>query len=370
MVGPVPPPYGGIAAVMENILYSELAQEYRFDVFNKSDLFAPQVSGWWERNYLRIKRWVTFFFMVARGDYAFVHLQGSVWVFNGVVLYMLIARLAGAKILLHLHGTNWKWFYGEASRPKRFLARLGLRLPEKIIVLYDEWAQKIKEVEPSADVVVIPNWISAAPLPAGTDPQETMNRLRITAQDFVIIAVGNVGWRKGTFDILKAVPIVARSVDNVRFVFAGNEEFPGQWREIMEQVEANSLHEWVRFPGELPREVVISLLHVAHVFLLPSHSEGMPIAVIEAMKAGLPIVVTPVGGIPDMVQHEISALLIPPDSPEAIADAVIRLARDADLRERLGRAAQRAFSEKFAVSEGIQQLAKIYAELAADRPGM
>ncbi len=368
MVGPVPPPYGGIAAVMENILHSQLAQQYRFDVFNKSDLFAPQVSGWWERNYLRIKRWVTFFLTVARGDYAFVHLQGSVWVFNGVVLYMLIARLAGAKILLHLHGTNWKWFYGEASHPKRFVARMGLRLPEKIIVLYDEWAQKIQELEPSADVVVIPNWVSTAPLPAGADPAETMNRLLITSQDFVVVTVGSVGWRKGTLDILKAVPIVARGFDNVRFVFAGNEEFPGQWKEIMEQVEANKLSQWVRFPGELPRELVMSLLHAAHIFLLPSHSEGMPIAVIEAMKAGLPIVATPVGGIPEMVQHEISALLIPPGSPEAIADAIIRLARNVDLRKRLGREAQRAFSEKFAVSAGIQQLAKMYSELAAERP--
>jgi glycosyltransferase involved in cell wall biosynthesis len=372
MVGPVPPPYGGIAAVMENILHSKLAREYRFDVFNKSDLFAPQVSGWWERNYLRIKRWFTFFFMVARGNYAFVHLQGSVWVFNGVVLYMLIARLAGAKILLHLHGTNWKWFYGEASRPKRFVARLGLRLPQKIIVLYEEWAQKIKELQPSVDVVVIPNWISAAPLPEGTDSEETMKRLQITVHDFVVITVGNVGWRKGTFDILKAVPIVARSVDNVRFVFAGNEEFPGQWREIMEEVETASLNEWVRFPGELPRDVVISLLHVAHVFLLPSHSEGMPIAVIEAMKAGLPIVVTPVGGIPEMVQHEVSALMIPPDAPEAIANAILRLYRDPALRKRLGEGARKAFSDKFAVETGIEQLAQIYSELlgeASSPPG-
>ncbi len=365
MVGPTPPPYGGIAAVMENILQSRLAQEYHFDVFNKSDLFAPQVSGALERNYLRVKRWVTFLLRLLKEDYAFVHLQGSVWVFNGVVLYMILAHLAGAKVLLHLHGTNWKWFYGEASWFKRRVAELGLRIPKKIIVLYDDWAQKIKEVRPSADVIVIPNWISSGSLPSGMAPADAMNLLDLSPEDFIVISVGNVGWRKGTFDILKAIPKVAGSVDRVRFVFAGNEEFPGQWMEIMEQVQVNDLKEWVRFPGELPREVVISLLHIAHVFLLPSHSEGMPIAVIEAMKAGLPIVVTPVGAIPEMVEHEVSALMIPPDSPDAIADAVTRLAQNEELRKKLGFAAQTAFQVKFAAPPGVDLLAKIYSELTA-----
>jgi len=367
MVGPVPPPYGGIAAVMESILQSRLSKEYHFDVFNKSDLFVPQISGAFERNYLRIKRWVTFFLMLVREDYAFVHFQGSVWVFNGVVFFMLLARLAGSRILLHLHGTNWKWFYEEASLLKRFVTRLGLRLPEKIIVLYDEWSEKIKKLDPSADVVVIPNWISTAPLPAGLGSGDVMKLLQITPDDFVVVSVGNVGWRKGTFDILRAVPMVATSVDRVRFVFAGNEEFPGQWMQIMEQVQGNNVEQWVRFPGELSREVVISLLRIAHVFVLPSHSEGMPIAVIEAMKAGLPIVVTPVGAIPQMVQHEISALMIPPDSPEAIASAVIRLSVNEELRKKLGRAAQTAFWDKFATPTGIEELERVYSELTAER---
>lgn len=366
MVGPAPPPYGGIAAVMENILQSRLAQQYCFDVFNKSDLFVPQISGALERNYLRIKRWVTFFITLKKNPYAFVHLQGSVWVFNGVVFYMILARLAGSRVLLHLHGTNWKWFYGEASWFKRRVTKLGLRLPEKIIVLYDDWLRKIKDIEPAANVIVIPNWISTAPLPPGLDPSDAMKLFEIAPEDFIVISVGSVGWRKGTLDILKAVPEVSRSVPRVRFIFAGNEEFPGQWTEIMEQVKANNLEEWVRFPGELPREVVISLLHLAHVFLLPSHSEGMPIAVIEAMKVGLPIVVTPVGAIPEMVQHEVSALMIPPDSPEAIAGSIIRLLGDEDLRKKLGRAAQSAFREKFGAPMGIQLLSRVYSELAKD----
>ncbi len=365
MVGPVPPPSGGIAAVMHSILASRLSQKYAFDVFDKSDISAPQVSGSWQRILLRIRRWITFCLMLVRGDYAFVHLQGSVWAFKGVVVYMLIARLANAKILLHLHGTDWKWFYGEASLIRRWITKLGLRLPEKIVVLYDEWAEKIGEVVPAAQVVVIQNWLSPDLLPETHESQETRIALNVDPDDFVVSTVGTVGWRKGTFEILRAVPDVAKSIDAVRFVFAGSEELPGEWDEIMGMVQKNNLERWVRFLGELDRGSVLSLLSTSQVFLLPSYAEGMPISIIEAMKTGIAIISTPVGGIPDMVEAGVSALLIPPGAPKDIAEAVLRLHSDPGLRSRLASAAMESFADKFDPSKGVDQLDKIYSEMTA-----
>jgi glycosyltransferase involved in cell wall biosynthesis len=348
---------------MHSILASRLSQEYAFDVFDKSDLSAPQVSGSLQRNFLRIRRWVTFYLMLVRGDYAFVHMQGSVWAFKGVVVYMVIARLANARILLHLHGTDWKWFYGEASLIRRWITKMGLHLPQEIVVLYKEWAQKIGEVVPAAQVAVIQNWLSPDLLPEAHKGSETRIALNIDPDDFVVCTVGTVGWRKGTFEILKAVREIAQSIDAVRFVFAGSEETPGEWNEIMGMVQENNLERWVRFPGELDRESVLSLLSTSQVFLLPSYAEGMPIAIIEAMKTGIAIITTPVGGIPDMVEDGVSALLIPPGAPKDIAEAVLRLHCDPGLRSRLAAAAMKAFGENFDASQGVDRLEKIYSKM-------
>jgi len=363
MVGPVPPPSGGIAAVMQNILVSRLSEEYLFDVFDKSDLGQTQPAGLLRRNYARIRRWIAFYGTLIRGDYAFVHMQGSTWAFRGVVIYMAIARLAGTKILLHLHGTDWNWFYGDVSFARRWMTRVGLRLPERIIVLYGEWAVKILELVPATHVTVIQNWMTEDQLPAIKNDVETRRTFDLLPGDFIVCSVGTVGWRKGTLEILKAVPDVALSIDSVRFVFAGAEEFPEVWGEVMKMVEDNALERWVRFPGELDRDSVISLLSISHIFLLPSFAEGMPIAIIEAMKMGVPIISTPVGGIPEMVENEVSAILIPPGSPRDIADSVLRLHRDPDLRARLSKAAMMTLEERFDAAHAVDALAKIYSEM-------
>jgi len=360
MVGPVPPPYGGVASVMDSIIHSDLAHEYSFDVFNKSDLFAPEISGRLERNLLRVKRWLLLFWKLVTGNYAFVHLHGSVRAFRGVTFWMCIARLARAKILLHLHGTNWGRFYADTTRFNKFIVRFGLSLPFHIIVLYTEWVEQIKNLVPSANVRVINNLLRFAPPPETSSIERTRSDLKLFEKDFIVVSVGTVGWRKGTFEILKAVPLVVSQDDSVRFLFVGGEEYPGQMAELTDQVNQEKLGKWVRLPGEMPQEVVPVVLAMSQVFLLPSYSEGMPVAIIEAMRSNTAIISTRVGAIPDMIENGVSGLLIKPGSPEEIAEAVMLLKKDEHLRMRLAAGARQAFDNNFEVSKGIGELAEVY----------
>jgi glycosyltransferase involved in cell wall biosynthesis len=102
---------------------------------------------------------------------------------------------------------------------------------------------------------------------------------------------------------------------------------------------------------------VYPYLHEADIFVLPSIYEGMPMTIIEAMATGLPIVATRVGGVPDMVEDGVSALLVPCET-EAICAACERLATDTSLRERLGKAAMDR-SPVFSAA----QMAKAYSSL-------
>jgi glycosyltransferase involved in cell wall biosynthesis len=101
----------------------------------------------------------------------------------------------------------------------------------------------------------------------------------------------------------------------------------------------------------------------AQVFVLPSYFEGLPMAMLEAMAHGKAIVVSPIGGIPEAVQHEQQGLLVPPGQPAELAAALLRLLQDEALRRRLGEQARLRVQARFSTDVVLQQVGEIYLEL-------
>lgn len=160
---------------------------------------------------------------------------------------------------------------------------------------------------------------------------------------------------KGIGDMIDALPAVLRSHPLARYFIVGN----GSHRTALEQaVAARGLEERVRFTGaraDIPR-----LLAAADVFVLPSHTEALPTVLIEAMAAGLPVVATDVGGIPEMVDRGVSALLVPARSPAMLADAVCRLFSSPIQSAAMGRAGRRIASERFDLDRQAARLIDEY----------
>ncbi len=98
-------------------------------------------------------------------------------------------------------------------------------------------------------------------------------------------------------------------------------------------------------------------------FVLASRQEGLPVTLMEATSLGLPIVATRVGGVPQVLEHEVNALLVPPNDPGALLEAMARLATDPDLRDRLGRQA-RLRSSMFDVGQASRAVGDIYRQMA------
>lgn len=360
VVGPVPPPFGGIASLIEDIVHSDLAEEYSFDVFERSAGFPPQVSGPISRNLFRFRRFANFFKKLRSGEYHCVHIHSADPAFLGTTIFMFLARLAEAKVLLHMQGTDWEGFYPNAPLVRRLYTRIGICLPTKILVLYSLWTEKIRSLCALADVQVMRNFIPPTDPPDPVEVERAREFLDLDAGDFVVVSVGTVGKRKGSFEILKAVPRVVGEDDSVRFVFVGKEEHSGEMDQLTEVIEREKLHRWVRMTGEIQRDAVPLYLAIADAFLLPSFVEGMPIAIIEAFRSGLPVISTRVNAIPDMIEDEVSGLLINPGAPHEIAEAVLRLRRDDGLRQRLAKEAKRGFDEKFERSRVIEELGAVY----------
>ncbi|MGC9665573.1 glycosyltransferase [Planosporangium sp. 12N6] len=132
-----------------------------------------------------------------------------------------------------------------------------------------------------------------------------------------------------------------------------------QRRAIEEQVDRLGLAGVVQLAGE--RSDVRELLPAYQFAMLPSHGEGLPNAVLEAMAAGLPVIATAVGGVPDVVVDGVTGILVPPRAPDALAVAIAQLADDPDLRVRLG-AAARAAAMDFSVPACVNRHEAIYRQ--------
>ena len=129
VIGPIPPPYGGIATVIDSIVNSELRIDYSFQMFNRSEsVYDPGVS-YFKLRVLKVKRAWSLFKNLWYGKYGFIHLHGSTAGFLGDALVMVVAFVTGSKVLLHLHGTDWERFYGNVSRFRRFYVQHWPRDP-------------------------------------------------------------------------------------------------------------------------------------------------------------------------------------------------------------------------------------------------
>ena len=363
MLGPVPPPYGGIASLVDDMIHSDLPKEYAFEIFPRSEGYPPGMDGLLGRNLFRFRRFARFFGKCLFGNFDLVHIHSADIILWGTAIFVLLGKIAGKKVLLHIQGTDWNTFYESESAWRKFWKKTTLSLPAKIVVVYPLWEENIRKLGIKTDVTFIRNLVIPPPLPDRSEVDETRAGLCLTKDHFVVLMVGSVGERKGVFDLLKAVPKVVSQDDSVMFVLAGGEEHPGEMAQLMEIIEAEKIGPWVKVLGEVERDRVPRLLGLADLFILPSHAEGMPLAILEAMRSRVPIISTYAGGIPDTIQNEISGLLVHPRSPEEIADAVLRLRKDDALRQRLARRAEKEFEEKFAFSKGIDEIRSLYTSL-------
>lgn len=146
------------------------------------------------------------------------------------------------------------------------------------------------------------------------------------------IMVANLIGYKGHDDLIDAVGQM-RNPPKIRLVGDGPER-----ARLESTVCERGLEGVIRFEGSVPD--ARTLFAEAQFSVLTSHQEGMPNAVLEAMAAGLPVVATSVGGIPELIADDVEGLIVPPHNPGALATAIHRIAADPDLRARLGSAAR------------------------------
>ena len=149
---------------------------------------------------------------------------------------------------------------------------------------------------------------------------------------------------------------------NARLVIVGD----GPERENLEVTAASlGISDRVIFTGQVKN--VEAYYAAADVLANPSHSEGSPYVLLEAMAANLPIVATAVGGVPEMVENNQTALLVPASDPQAMADAIARVLGDEQLAQRLAASASTLGTFRFSPDNYVRSLAEVYREVISSR---
>ncbi|HKZ72592.1 MAG TPA: glycosyltransferase family 4 protein [Steroidobacteraceae bacterium] len=343
MVGTHPTTKGGIRMVVQGYRESGLFRRARITY-----VATHWERSKWQKARIAIAAWITVAWQLARLDAPLVHVhvssRASFWRKS---IICLMARAARRPYILHVHGGEFLRFYEEECGPRaqgcirRTFARAAL-----VLALTEGWRERLSRMCPSARVEVLRNGVA---LP------ELVDRDERSPPRLLYLSILNRA--KGTHDLVSAFARVAAEHPQWQLVCAGS----GVVDEIRALASGLGIGHRVECTGWLDAQAKQRELAAATVFALPSYAEGLPMALLEAMAWGLPVVATAVGGIPGAVQHAQNGLLVPPGNIDALADALAQLLRSQPLRHALGAAARATIEREFSLAASIERLIQIYA---------
>ncbi|MEP7070727.1 MAG: glycosyltransferase family 4 protein, partial [Usitatibacter sp.] len=246
-------------------------------------------------------------------------------------------------------------YRGRGAVTRRFI-RWIYASAERVIALSEEWREALSAMEPASRVVVIPNPVEIPSWQSALD-----------AGPPTVLFLGMIKERKGVHDLLRAWPGVRREVPGARLVLGG----VGDVDEARALARALGVEASIEMPGWIVGDAKDALMKRAWVFALPSHYEALPMSVLEAQAAGVPVVSTRVGGIPAAVDHGRTGILLEPRDVPGLEAALTHLLSDEGQRKAVGRAARGAAAERFSADVLVPKVDAIWREIVpgAERPG-
>jgi glycosyltransferase involved in cell wall biosynthesis len=271
-------------------------------------------------------------------------------------------RLAWARtpVLYTPHGYAMSGFFHCLERAIYREAERGLGLlTSRVLAVCEAEARLARKVTAARRVRVVHNGVDAPALAIG-EPDARVAELR--SRGPLVCTVCQLRPGKGIETLIDAWPAVAARHPGAQLAIAGDGELRGV---LEDRVGALGVAESVHFLGE--HADPLAVVRVCDVFVLASWFEAFPYAILEAMALGVSIVSSDVGGIDEAIAHGASGLLVPPRRPVALSSALTELIGNAELRGRLGDAAQRTVKRRFSIEAMVTGASAAYAETAVAR---
>lgn len=266
------------------------------------------------------------------------------------------------KIVETCHGREF-WREGKRIKGNYWLDRQVSRFVDRFIAVSNAAAYYLESDKRIAreKIVIVRNGRDLRSLKPATPGENATARAALgLGNERMILLLGRLAREKGHASFLEALRLLGSRNPSIVAMFAGIGPLENELRGIC---NAMQLNEHVRFLGY--RTDLQRLLAAADLVVLPSISEGLPLVAVEALAAARPIVATATGGTPEVVIDDQTGLLVPPQDPSALADAMHRVLTDQELACRLGANGRRFVEQHFDVRMQIERTMTLYRDLTS-----
>ena len=341
IVGPDPYSRGGIATLIRNMLqFDQKTVKYKMHVSTSDGSKRLKIFS--------VPLYSLFFaFRIIFSSYDIIHIHISENMgFYRYVSYVLLSRLCGKKVVVHVHASKFDVFFSSQNKVFKKLIEFTLNQANLIITVGKKWGKVFTglcktKVETVFNFITVPDEYCYNP------------------ESKKIITTGYIGSRKGYYDLINTLPDILKKNDNLQFVFCGN----GEVDRVSEMAEKFGLEQNLTITGWLSNDEVKLMLKESMIFVLPTYNEGMPLAILEAMSYGLPVITTPVGDIPDLVTDPENGILVTPGDLATLEKMILELANDRNRRVEISRRNYFKVKNEYSTSVCMRKIFSLYEQL-------
>jgi len=343
MVGVDKSSVGGMLTVVENYWNSKFFCE-------KTNLrYIPSVIN--RGPLTKIAFFILSFFRIAlcilchRIDLVHIHMAERTSVYREGCVARL-SKLLGRKVVIHMHGADIETWYEHLNPLNKKIARYFIGCADKVIVLGENWRAFMEKIVQRKDQIeVVYNAVCVPP----------QNAYALNSKN--IIFLGMIIPRKGIVDLLDALKLIDQKLPkDINVLLYGSDKN----NNIDSLISERNLNKRVRFCGWLNGENKAECFRSAMINVLPSYNEGLPMSILETMAYGIPNITTSIAAIPEVVFDGENGFLITPGDVKSLAQKILTLSSDQNLRKKFSEKSYEIIVEKFAVEEHLNRVLALY----------
>ncbi len=332
---------GGVIAVTKNYLDTEWGNwEYIYVATQKDGNGVIKLLCF-------LKGYLSILILLLRKKIDFAHLQttenGSFFR-KGIILRLL--KKHKIPVILQ-HHIDYRDFYNQCNERKRRFIRKTFALADMNVMLGECYSKWVRSLVPQAKTRVLYNAVNTYP----------RNAYDIDGK--YIMFLGWLSDRKGIYDLLKAIKRIDKSLDeNIRFLLCGGEE-----DKIKPIIREYQIEKRIGYIGWVNKEKKEDLLSKTIIHILPSYREGLPMSVLETMAYGIPNIVSDIPIMQEIITDFSTGVVVKTGNVEQIADAIVRLSKDKNLRKKISENSFDLIEERFCLNKHLEGLRKIYKDV-------
>jgi glycosyltransferase involved in cell wall biosynthesis len=292
---------------------------------------------------------------IARRNPRIVHINTSfdTKAFWRDLAYLAVSKVLRRKTVYQIHGGALPQELFSGNRWLTSLVRRVLSYPDVVVVLSEPELAAHRKFAPDVRLMLIANAVDIESVDLNLERYASNRPLEV-------VYIGRLAESKGVFDIVQAVAMLRERGIETHLRLAGSGVAEKQLRQAITEAR---LREQVELLGPVFGAAKEQLWRSANVLAFPSHGEGLPYALLESMAAGAVPVITPVGGIPDVVQDQVHGVFVPPRNPRALADALEQLHHDRASLQRMAVAGRQRIVERYSVDRLAAEFQQLYKSL-------